>query len=72
MEVAKFFEIWEKTTIALSDAECGRLIRALVEKSHKAKNDSATMPKVLIGREKAVYPFLCAEVIEKTANEMGA
>ena len=76
MDVMKFFDLWETYTIALSEAERGRLINGLVQKAHEAKNeetdsdDSVRLYSTrLIGREKAVLPVLCDAIFGKTTTE---
>lgn len=68
MDVGQFFDIWEKTTIALSDAECGRLLKALVAYNQKAENKTTTVPNIMNGREKLVYPYFCS-LLEKATKE---
>lgn len=76
MDVMKFFEMWETYTIALSEAERGRLINVLVQKAHEAKNGDASSDDNeslystrLIGREKAVLPVFTNAIFGKTTNE---
>ena len=71
MDAVKFFEIWKTMTIALSDAEKGRLIDALAMTNQTAKTDEADgeFPKPIIGREKTVYPYLKDALTGKTTYE---
>ena len=63
MDVVQFFNLWEPATITLSDAECGRLIKALVATSHK-KDTS----KIMTGRERNAFPYL-KTIIDEATNE---
>lgn len=63
MDVVQFFNLWETATIALSDAERGRLITALVATSHNEGTDA-----IMTGREKNAFPYL-KTIIEKATNE---
>lgn len=63
MDVVQFFNLWETVTIALSDAERGRLITALVAMSHHED-----VHDIMTGREKNAFPYL-QTIIEKATNE---
>ena len=63
MDVVQFFNLWESVTIALSEAEKGRLITALVAESH-----DEDVRSIMTGREKNAFPYL-QTIIEKATNE---
>ena len=74
MDVMKFFDLWEASTITLSDSEKARLINALIDFAHNAKNkemsdELAKTDVHLFGRESQAFKFLCKAISEKSTYE---